>query len=290
VHTAADDAQALLILTMIAGLAIGAVAVSRASGALRWVLLGALLSAELSAAWMTFERTLEARDARNAVARVQTAALISAEARVADAKAGVEAASEAINQQAALKGCAANCRALLQSAVDSARADYDEAQSHLASLPRPVEVQSVADVTGVEAWKLSAALALLVSLGTNVAGAALIAFAVHAAPVKVVERRVLDMDWQPKLKVAEQPNEVTSFQPLPPKPRRKRKQLPDNVLNFQQHKVIKALQSESKPVSNARLAELLGETEGEASKSWREVAEFLSVGKHGRELRIALRA
>lgn len=61
------------------------------------------------------------------------------------------------------------------------------------------------------------------------------------------------------------------------------------VINFQKHKVLKALEREKGPVTNARLAELLGETPGEASKSWREVSEHLEIGKSGKELRIALK-
>lgn len=61
------------------------------------------------------------------------------------------------------------------------------------------------------------------------------------------------------------------------------------VVDFHKHKVLKALESQKGPVSNARLAELLGETEGEASKSWREVARHLEIGRQGKELRIALR-
>jgi hypothetical protein len=55
------------------------------------------------------------------------------------------------------------------------------------------------------------------------------------------------------------------------------------------HKVIKALESQRGPVSNSKLAELLGETEGEASKSWREVQDRLEIGRQGKELRIQLR-
>jgi len=73
-----------------------------------------------------------------------------------------------------------------------------------------------------------------------------------------------------------------------------RKPLPESVsqfpvVSFQQHKVLKALERQQGPVSNARLAELLGETEGEASKSWREVSEHLEIGRQGKELRISLR-
>jgi hypothetical protein len=55
------------------------------------------------------------------------------------------------------------------------------------------------------------------------------------------------------------------------------------------HKVIKALETQRGPVSNSKLAELLGETEGEASKSWREVQDRLEIGRQGKELRIQLR-
>ena len=66
-----------------------------------------------------------------------------------------------------------------------------------------------------------------------------------------------------------------------------------SVVDFQKaskaHKVLTALESQKGPVSNAMLAPLLGETEGEASKSWREVAEHLEIGRQGKELRIALK-
>lgn len=79
---------------------------------------------------------------------------------------------------------------------------------------------------------------------------------------------------------------------MPPPPTRK--PLPSvssgQLLSFQRpHKVLKALETEKAPVSNARLAQLLGETEGEASKSWREVSEHLEIGRQGKELRIALK-
>lgn len=61
------------------------------------------------------------------------------------------------------------------------------------------------------------------------------------------------------------------------------------IVQFPKHKVIKALESQRGPVSNSKLAELLGETEGEASKSWREVQDRLEIGRQGKELRIQLR-
>ena len=64
---------------------------------------------------------------------------------------------------------------------------------------------------------------------------------------------------------------------------------PEIVRFPQKHKVIKALESQRGPVSNSKLAELLGETEGEASKSWREVQDRLEIGRQGKELRIQLR-
>ena len=83
------------------------------------------------------------------------------------------------------------------------------------------------------------------------------------------------------------PDNDVSPQPPTKKPLPTVSQFP--VVSFQQHKVLKALERQRGPVSNARLAELLGETEGEASKSWREVSQHLEIGRQGKELRIALK-
>jgi hypothetical protein len=208
-----------------------------------------------------------------------------------DAEAGLDTARQAVRDQAALAGCKANCRELLQAAVDAASREAEARRADVSRIPAPVQVDDISTVTGVDAWKFSAVFALLMSLATNGLGAVLIARSAHGVAPKVVERRVLDMEWEPKIKVAEQPNTFHTFQPLPPKPRKKRrKQFPENVVNLESHKVFRALRKVSKPVSNSELAHLLSETEGEASKSWREIADHLEVHREGRELRIALRA
>lgn len=55
------------------------------------------------------------------------------------------------------------------------------------------------------------------------------------------------------------------------------------------HKVLRVLETQRKPISNAKLAELLKESEGEASKSRKEVEHLLEIGRQGKELRIQLR-
>lgn len=88
-------------------------------------------------------------------------------------------------------------------------------------------------------------------------------------------------------KVSIPANDVSPPPPPSRKPIPSVSQFP--VVDFQKHKVLKALERQKGPVSNAQLAELLGETEGEASKSWREVSEHLEIGRQGKELRIALK-
>lgn len=283
IHAGGDMASGLVIAGMIAGLAAGAVAVPRATGGLRWGLLVALTCAELAAALMTAERTLEARHAKASAVVAEQARLDSLKARVADAKARVEAAEQAVRDQAALKGCRANCRELLQDAVDAARADLADLERTVSDVPAPVEASAFAG------WQFAILISALMSVGTNVVGALLVGFACHVSPAPV--RKQLEMDWQPLIKVVDEyPATVSRPEPLPPKPRKRRRQFPANVVAFDDHKVVRALRKARKPVSNSELAGLLGETEGEASKSWREVADHLIVGKQGRELRIALRA
>lgn len=280
----AAGAEAALILSMIGGLAIGAVAVSKTSGPMRWVLVGLLLCGELAASWMTFERTLAQRGAATVEYRVRSAAHVEASDNLAKAEAALQAATNAVRDQASLRGCKANCRALLEAAVEDARRDVEDRRADLSRTKAPVQVEDASTVTGLPGWVLSAIFALLMSLATNGTGAVMIALACHAEP-----RRELKMDWQP-LPVRDEPVTVSRWPRKPPGNGFRRFPKPENVEDFNEHKVLRALRKAKQPVSNGELAQLLGETEGEASKSWREVAEYLDVGKCGRELRIALRA
>lgn len=76
----------------------------------------------------------------------------------------------------------------------------------------------------------------------------------------------------------------------PPKGRKPR-ELPKGVIEFQSHPVIKALTDAGGSVrSHRELAQLLGIDEGAATRRRQEVEDQLLVTRHGKQLRIALRA
>ena len=93
-------------------------------------------------------------------------------------------------------------------------------------------------------------------------------------------------------------NRQTSFPvefqfPEPPEPPqgKRRKPFPKEVIDFSNHPVVKALRDAGGSVTSHRqLAELLGIDEGAATRRRQEVEDLLEVTRHGKQLRIALRA
>ena len=78
--------------------------------------------------------------------------------------------------------------------------------------------------------------------------------------------------------------------PEPPKGKR-RKPFPKEVIDFSNHPVVKALRDNGGSVTSHRaLAQLLQMDEGAASRRRQEVEDLLEVTRHGKQLRIALRA
>ncbi len=78
--------------------------------------------------------------------------------------------------------------------------------------------------------------------------------------------------------------------PEPPKGKRPR-ELPKGVIEFSNHPVFKALEKNGGSVTSHRqLAELMGIDEGAATRRRHEVEDQLLVTRHGKQLRIALRA
>lgn len=288
VHSEADTASQALIWASTGGLVIGAIMVARTKTAVRWLIIPFVLCGEGYASWNTFERVLEAREAKASVGRAQETTLASGQARMIKAVSDVEAAKQAVLERAALKACKANCRDLLQAAVDAALRELASARAAYDTLPVPVVADVSASQTGIAAWKISLAMAVMLALSTNGLGAALVGVAAHDWPAPLaVEKTVSNLDFQPLPRIIVSEERLPPFQPPEPP---KRKRFPDSeVVDFQQHKVLRVLASEARAVSNARLAQLLGETEGEASKSWREVSEHLEIGRQGKELRISLR-
>ena len=274
IHTGADFAQTILICASVGGLVAGAIVAAHVGGWYRFGVIVFILAGELVGGWMTFERTIELREYRVAIRLQQQEAVKVARDRLSKAEGTLKAAQGAVVSQSSLNGCKANCRQLLQDAVNAASSEVNTARAALSALPAPALADVSASKTGLEAWKISLAVAIALVLSTNGMGALLIAVAAHPVarlPVSVAQ---------------ELPIEKSS----PPPVSRKRVRFPaTNVVDFQGHKVLRALESERGPVSNARLAELLGETEGEASKSWREVSQHLEIGRQGQELRIAIK-
>jgi hypothetical protein len=77
----------------------------------------------------------------------------------------------------------------------------------------------------------------------------------------------------------------------PEPPRGRRPQLPKNVIELREHPVIKALRDNGGSVGSHReLSQLLGIDEGAATRRRQEVEDQLTVTRHGKQLRIALRA
>lgn len=78
--------------------------------------------------------------------------------------------------------------------------------------------------------------------------------------------------------------------PEPPKGKR-REPFPKEVIDFSNHPVVKALRDNGGSVTSHRaLAQLLQMDEGAASRRRQEVEDLLEVTRHGKQLRIALRA
>ena len=81
------------------------------------------------------------------------------------------------------------------------------------------------------------------------------------------------------------------FDPDDPPKGKRRKPLPREVIEFSNHPVVKALRDAGGSVTSHReLAQLLQMDEGAASRRRQEVEDQLLVTRHGKQLRIALRA
>ena len=174
----------------------------------------ALLAGETFAIIMTAERIVTSREIAQAPVRDANELRAKATQRVADAKAAVSTtpatsprlaatmAAKATADAAAIaksaeRGCAANCRSLLQAQVDAAQADVSAARSELemqrkgaraeldaarvalAGLKPPPSATPLADRLGMAAWALDLLTAALASIAANGLGAALVAFGSH---------------------------------------------------------------------------------------------------------------
>lgn len=209
--------HSIITLTLAAGVAVGALAIGRAWQARRRAvalsLALALICGEAFGLMSTAERLiaqreaaqrplLETADKRADVQRRLTAAEAQAIAakrshRLDKAQDAKEAADRAVIEKAAERGCAANCRTLLEQQVanaarelEAARGDVATAEkaaaaivaairAELAAIPAPVSATPLADRLGLPAWSLDLFMAGLGSIAANGLAAALLVFAGH---------------------------------------------------------------------------------------------------------------
>jgi hypothetical protein len=195
------------------------------------VLIGlGLLAGEGYALILTAERTLAHRETKQTPLRAAAETRAKAVRRVAEAEAAVAGmgdtprltramaakreADAAVVAKAAERGCASNCRALLeqqvtvaQQEVAAARAELEkaraaaereasEARRVFAALPVPGSASPLADRLGVADWQVDLAAAVLASLSANGLGAFLIAFAAHGRrrePVRVIAAKAIEV-------------------------------------------------------------------------------------------------
>lgn len=206
-----------LLIALACGSAVGAMAVGvawREERRLMSVLIAVgLVAGEAYALLLTSERTLEARELRQAPIRASARDRARAEARLEVAEraltatgtserleralAAKAAADAAVVAKAAERDCAVNCRALLEQQVTAAAAEVAAARAELsalrkaaeaelgaaraalAALPAPASVSPLADRLGIAGWQIDLAAAALASLAANGLGAFLLAFAAH---------------------------------------------------------------------------------------------------------------
>jgi hypothetical protein len=189
-----------------------------------------LLAGEGYALILTAERTLAYRENKQAPLKAAAEDRAKAALRLADAETALAAVRDTprltgaletkkkadadVVLKAAERGCAFNCRALLQQQVadaqkevDAARAEVNaarlraehrivEAREALAALPVPGSATPLADRLGIEGWKVDLTAAALASLAANGLGAFLIAFAAHGRrpePLRVIKSANLEI-------------------------------------------------------------------------------------------------
>lgn len=225
-----QNPHAPLAIAIACGVALGSICIGVATRERRYVLAFCialcLLAGEAFTMLSTAERVVVAREAASEPARLMTLQRTAAQKRVDEAKAAIpgdtssriaaaqasqQRAESAVATEAAKKGCASNCRALLNKAVDDAQAEMaaaraaleetrrkaqkelGEAEAALAAVPAPKSETPLADKLGMQGWTLDLLAAGLASLAANGLGAALLAFGAHggrhreATPAAIVD-------------------------------------------------------------------------------------------------------
>lgn len=215
----------MLVVAVAAGIAVGAVAIGLAWGhghrVLTAVLVFMIIAAEGYAFLATVEREIGKREAVQKPAaevlakreryqaelaskKTLLAEIPAISQRLEAALASKARADEAAINKAAERGCASNCRALLQAQVDSAsqevaaaraalqvrtaterariEGEIADVEAKLASTPVPASGTGLADRLGLAPWVMDVISAALLAFGSNGLAAALIAVGAHCRP------------------------------------------------------------------------------------------------------------
>lgn len=212
-----SNAHAPLAIAIAAGVAIGSIAIGIAWKDRRFAVATAiafcLVAGEAYTMIATAERVVVSREAAAEPARLIAVQRAAAQkrldeakaaipgdtsARITAAQASIDRAETAVATEASKKGCASNCRALLNKAVDDAKSEMAaaraalvegkksaqrgiaDAEAALAKVPAPKSETPLADKLGLEGWTLDLLAAGLASLAANGLGAALLAFGAHS--------------------------------------------------------------------------------------------------------------
>jgi hypothetical protein len=210
-----------LMLAVAAGVGVSAFVVGAAwNGGRRWLAAGLVLAVavgEFFTLTATAERLVAGREASQAPLRADQDALVAAEKRVADARiaftkakvatsrrlekaeAAKVAADKAVVDKSAERGCASNCRQLLDKALEAAAAevaaardeliaaarksdtDLQAAQAALSSIKPPPSATPLADRLGLPPWMLDLFHLAMGSVAANGLAFLLIAFGAHRA-------------------------------------------------------------------------------------------------------------
>jgi transcriptional regulator len=191
-----------------------------------------------------------------------------------------------------VSAAAAEAQKLHMDAVEAAKKDVE-------ANPLPASSTPLADRLGWPAWVLDLVMAGLLSVGANGLAGTLIAFGAHSTceeNSQVAANDAGQTDFSVSSFDAAKIRSMVSGEfpePTPPKPRKRKKpeQFPENVISFQKHPVVTALKANGGSVeSNQELATLMSVSKGESSKRWQEIEDQLIVTRHGKQLRIALKA
>jgi uncharacterized membrane protein len=245
----AIEPHAIQVMALALGVALGAICIGVAWSQGRWVvaicIAFSLLAGEVYGVVRTIERVMSARGdaqaqieaadqarkkARDRVteAEAAVAALVGASPRLSAALRAQQAANDEIAEKAALRGCASNCRKLLQAKADvavaevaaaraaiarernAAQAELDAARAALAAIPALRPATPLAKALGWSPWSIDLIVAVLASIGSNGLGAALLAFGAHAPS----RRRVVQIEAQAEPAVSVEGGKLQSRQPV----------------------------------------------------------------------------